>query len=169
MWNRLHRCSNNSLHNNVAKRVAKQAEDTNMQHLRCQMAYQVRAFRAGTIARLSTDVVWSDESAEQGFHSCVTMMTTGTLGFVTQTSSLHQIDFFTITSNSRLVVSSQQQNVCEGVSNVTCAKKKKLVSTPQHIHVLDGMFAADSFLNGQRFHVVAAKNMQRGSISRHGN
>ena len=56
----------NSVHNTVAKRVArdcfqrKHAGDTNMEKLRCQRAFSVRAVRAGKNARLSADVVQND-------------------------------------------------------------------------------------------------------------
>ena len=46
-------------------------------------------------------------------------------------------------SKPSTVVSSPREHVCAGVSNVGCAKKK-LIFTPQHVHVLDGMFGADS-------------------------
>ena len=57
-----------------------------MQNWRCQLAFSVRAVRAGKSGRISTYVVRSDETENQCSHLCLAMTTKGTLGLETQTS-----------------------------------------------------------------------------------
>ena len=60
-----------------------------MQHVRCQLAFSVRAVRAGKNARLSANVVQSDETEKQRSHSCLTTTKAAAPGLESQTSSQH--------------------------------------------------------------------------------